>query len=225
MLLSKSSRHLTQAEVTRVAQVVIVEKRHRPRRAVRGERAIEHELLLVSVRVLGEKRVEIPVRPQRGGMKKLDGIRAPLDAVIEAQRQLAAGAEEVLLCDVEVERGDASVVGEVSVDVRGKGVLRHDCNIDQAIMWRSRGDRRALQEIELSEISLRLLELCRIERIAFLEEKEAPQQRDTCPHGEDVRFPIKAAVTRFLGAEERNGLDADFSDAQWGVGDREQQVQ
>ena len=93
-------------------------------------------------------------------------------------------------------------------------------------MRRSGGDRGALEKIELPEISLRLLQLCRIERIAFLEEQETPQERHPSLHRQDVGPSIEAAVPRLLGAEQRNGIDADGPDPKGRrVGDRQHQVQ
>src|SRR5207245_544357 len=104
--------------------------------------------------------------------------------------------EEIFLRGVEVVGGDAAIVGEVAVDVCGPGVLCHDGDVDDAVMRRSGGDRGALEKIELPEISLRLLQLCRIERIAFLEEQETPQERHPSLHRQDVGPSIEAAVPR-----------------------------
>src|SRR2546425_4391230 len=101
-------------------------------------------------------------------MKKFDRVRAALDAMIEMQLQFPPGPEEIFLRGVEVVGGDAAIVGEVAVDVCGPGVLCHDGDVDDAVMRRSGGDRGALEKIELPEISLRLLQLFRVERIALL---------------------------------------------------------
>jgi hypothetical protein len=146
--------------------------------------------------------------------------------MIEMQLQFAAGTEEIFLRDVEVVGGDAAIVGEVAVDIGGPRVLRHHDDVDDAVMRRSGGDRGALEKIELPEISLRLRQLCRIERIAFFEEQEAPKERHPGPHGEDIRPSIETAVPRFLGAEQRNGVDADGPDPKRRrTGDRQHQVQ
>ena len=54
--------------------------------------------------------------------------------MIEVQLQLAAAAEEVLLRDVEVVRGDPAVIGEVAVHVGRPGVLRDHGHVDQTVV-------------------------------------------------------------------------------------------
>ena len=160
-------------------------------------------------------------------MKELDGVGPPLHAVIEVQLQFAAAAKEVLLRDVEVVRGDPAVIGEVAVHIGRPGVLRDHGHVDQTVVGVAGSHRNALQEVELSEISLRLLQLRRIERIAFLEEEEPAKKRRASLHVQDVRAAIEAAMSRFLSAEERNGVDGDRADPQrrFGQQGRQKEIQ
>ena len=213
MFLSKSGRYLPLAKVPGIPKVMIVEKRHRPWSGVREEGTVQLQLLLVSIRVLRQQRVEIPIGPQCRGMQELDGVRTTLDPMIEVQLQFAAGSQQIFLCHVEVIGGDTAIVGEVAVDVGGPRVLRHHPDVNQAVVWWIRGDRGTLQKIELAEISLRFLQLRRLDRIAFFEKQETAKEGHPRPHRQDVRPSIKAAVLCFLGAEEGNGVDADRPDA------------
>src|SRR5438105_2391427 len=159
MFLSKSRRYLPLAKVPGIPKVMIVEKRHRPWSGVREEGTVQLQLLLVSIRVLRQQRVEIPIRSQGRGMQELDRVRATLHPMIEVQLQFAARSQQILLCNVEVVSGDAALVGEVAVDVGGPRVLRHHFDVNQPVVGWIRNDRGTLQKIELAEIALRFLQL------------------------------------------------------------------
>src|SRR5258708_26908567 len=135
-------------------------------------------------------------------MEELDAAGIPLDSVLQVELQRAARAKEILLCGVDIVSGDAAVIREVAVDIRGPRILREHLDVHDSVVRRPGGHRGAEEEVEEAEVPLRLCQPRWLVEGAFMEGEESPDQRLRRLHVQDVRDAGKSTARGPFGTED-----------------------
>src|ERR1700674_5524725 len=195
------------------AQVVQRRDARRPAGIEGVEGALDVELAGVAVAVVGESEIDQAVGAAQAGVAVAHQLRGAVDVREPGHLDVFAGAEEVLVFDVE--RGAVGAAGavEVETDLQRPDVARHPLEIDLAGILGDRPDGRFIQVAVAAQQPLGLAQRLRREGVAGMEQQLVLDHLGSGGAVQAVdQVEDAAALARPAGVEDVLGDDVDGAD-------------